>query len=124
MSLIGFTTTNGVDFTPDKSASTSVTPKLVTAKFGDGYEQRTTLGINTKNYSYSVTFSNRTLSEAQELSDFFDEVLGVKAFEYTLPGNDLSDYKTVFVVCDDYSRTLDYNNYNTITANFRRVYNP
>lgn len=123
MALLGFITTNGVEFTPDKSATISNTPKLAKAVFGDGYEQRARKGINSMQTTYSVTFSNRTLSEAQELSRFFDEVLGVSAFNFTLPGDALDDYRTTSVVCDDYSRTMDYNNYHTITATFRRVYN-
>ena len=123
MSLIGFTTTLGHDFTPDKSLTISNTPNIITAKFGDGYEQRARKGINSLQVSYAVTFSNRTLSEAQELSRFFEEVLGVTSFDFSLPKTSLNTYNVVSVVCDDYSRTMDYNNYHTITATFRRVYN-
>ena len=57
-----------------------------------------------------------------ELVEFFDIVLGVTAFEFTLPGDSLASYDTCLVVCDDYSRTFTYNNYNGVTATFRKVY--
>ena len=123
MLLIGFKTNTGQEFTPDKSLAISTTPTMLQAKFGDGYEQRARKGINSLESSYSVTFSNRTLAEAKQLSEFFDEVLGVTSFDFSLPDSSLNTYKVVKVVCDDYSRTMEYNNYHTVTATFRRVYN-
>ena len=123
MSLIGFKTNNNKEFTPDKTLSINNNPKILQAKFGDGYEQRARIGINSLNTTYSVTFSNRSIEDAYELCYFFDEVLGVTSFKFTLPQPTDDGYNTVDVVCDTYSKTLDYNNYNTVTATFRRVYN-
>ena len=122
MALIGFVTHLGNEYTPDKNVSRSSTPKLHMAKFGDGYEQRARRGLNSLTEVFAVSFENRTLQEANELVEFFDIVLGVTAFEFTLPGDSLASYDTCLVVCDDYSRTFTYNNYNTVAATFRKVY--
>jgi len=122
MSLIGFTTLNGEEFTPDKTLSRTVTPKMHMAKFGDGYEQRARKGLNSLDESFDVTFSNRTLTESQQLVEFFAAVLGVTSFTFTIPGKELTDYVSCRVVCETFNRTYDFNNYNTITATFRKVY--
>ena len=107
---------------PDKSLSRKNTPRVHLAQFGDGYEQRARKGLNSLTEVFAVSFENRTLQEANELVEFFDIVLGVTAFEFTLPGSSLANYDTCLVVCDDYNRTFTYNNYNTVTATFRKVY--
>ena len=121
---LGFLTSNGDRFIPDKSLGLDNTPQLVTAKFGDGYEQRARLGINSLRTTFSVTFSNRSTEDAYKLCEFFDEVLGVNAFKFAVPsGKPFNPTTTYLVVCDTYNKTLTYNNYFDITATFRRVYN-
>jgi len=119
---VGFITNNGRRFVPDKSLTIQNNAKVVTAKFGDGYEQRARKGINSLVNAYSLTFTNRSVEDSYEICRFFDEVLGVNAFDFTLPSERANLYSTVSVVCDDYNKTLDYNNYYSINATFRRVY--
>ena len=121
---IGFTTTSGVRFVPDKNLVKDTQPKIHLVKFGDGYEQRIRKGLNSINFSYNLTFANRNITETAELIKFFDEVLGTTAFDFTLPTETLETLETVKVVCDKYNQTFTYNNYQTITATFRRVYEP
>lgn len=134
--LIGFVTFDGDRFVPDKGLTIDNTPRLVTAKFGDGYEQRARKGINSLDSTFNVTFSNRSTEDAYKLCDFFDAVLGVTAFFFTLPqtksgtkyqgqveSSTSKSFVTYPVVCDTYNKTLTYNNYYTVTATFRRVYN-
>jgi len=122
--MIGFILGDGTYAIPDKSVALSVKPTIVTARFGDGYENRARKGLNSLEGSYSVSFSNRKVEEADEIASFFDTVLGVQSFPFTLPvkSSTSSATTTFLVVCEDYNRTLDYNNYHSITATFRRVY--
>ena len=52
---------------PDKGFSRSTTPRVIQATFGDGYEQRARVGINSLVTTYSVTFSNRIGSNSKDL---------------------------------------------------------
>lgn len=121
---VGFVTYSGIRFVPDKNLVKDTQPKNYLVKFGDGYEQRIRKGINSINFTYNVMFSNRNITETSELVKFFDEVLGTAAFDFTLPTDNLETLETVKVVCDKYSQTFTYNNYQNITATFRRVYEP
>ena len=53
---------------PDKGMSKSNKPKVFTAEFGDGYEQRVAQGINNLEQEFSVGFATRPKAEADDLS--------------------------------------------------------
>ena len=57
---LGFIYTGSSYATPDKTMSKSSEPRVLISKFGDGYEQRVTDGINSLEDSYSVQFKSRT----------------------------------------------------------------
>ena len=115
---------NGNRFVPDKNLQKNSTPKVHRVAFGDGYEQRIRKGLNSINFAYTLTFSNRDINEVHLIIAFFEEVLGTIAFDFTLPKENLETLETVKVVCDSYNQTFTYNNYHNLTANFRRVYEP
>ena len=109
---------------PDISVTKSSTPRVHLAKFGDGYEQRIAKGINNKDEKFNVSFENRTILEINNIVKYFDDVLGVTCFEFTLPAESSGTVKTCKVVCETYNRTYSYNNFNSLNATFRRVYEP
>ena len=109
---------------PDKSLTKSSTPKIHLAGFGDGYEQRLAKGINNKNEKYSLSFENRPIAEINKIVTYFDEILGVTALDFTIPGESAANPTTIKVVCETYNRTFEYNNFNSLDAEFRRVYEP
>jgi len=84
---LGFTVTNITDrkIRADKNLRKSSAPRVRSAKFGDGYEQRRVDGINNIKETYNVTFNNRTVSEADDIIAFFDTKAGVTSFDFTLP---------------------------------------
>ena len=108
---------------PDKSLTKTSTPKVHVAKFGDGYEQRIAKGINNKQEQFNVSFENRTILEIDNIVKYFDDILGVTCFSFTIPATS-GTIKTCKVVCETYNRTYSYNNFNSLTATFRRVYEP
>ena len=53
---IGFTDLTSTNRVPDRTLSRSASPRIQKAKFGDGYEQRLSTGINPIEESYDVSF--------------------------------------------------------------------
>ena len=80
---IGFTVTGITDkVVPDKTLTKQSNPRVRIQKFGDGYEQRLVDGINNINESYSLSFTNRDKTEADDILAFFDTNAGVTAFDF------------------------------------------
>lgn len=104
-------------YTPDFGASQSKKPRVNTMRFGDGYEQRATYGINNNPSEWSMTFSMRTDSEAAAIDTFLTARKGVESFDWTPPGASAGKY-----ICREWSKTLDRNNLNTIQAKFEQVF--
>lgn len=109
---------------PDRSLSRASTPRVLTASFGDGYEQRIVDGINNINETFSISFQNRSKAEIDDITAFFVSKGGVTSFDYTIPDSNVSPpYETtVKVVCDSWNTVYVQTDCYTCTANFRRVY--
>ncbi|MBF83556.1 MAG: hypothetical protein CL489_03665 [Acidobacteria bacterium] len=117
--------------TPDKSLSRQVKPNVQTADFGDGYQQRISYGLNSLAETFSVSFANRAKDEADDITKFFELKKGVTAFTFGYPdenasttdssGNKVTEIK---VVCDNWSTTFVSTEAYSITASFRKVYEP
>ena len=60
-------------------------PSVRIAQFGDGFQQRSTFGINQNLKIYSLTFQNISFSAANEIEDFLDARAGVGNFSYAIP---------------------------------------
>lgn len=125
---IGFIYDGGVSYaTPDKALTRSSNPAVLVARFGDGYEQRVADGINTIKETYSLSFNNRTKEFVDDVVNFLDTAGGVSAFTLTIPDSNnttRTGEKDVIVVCSTYSTMYTYDDFYTITAEFRRVYEP
>ena len=119
---IGFLA-DGVQRIPDKSMMRQTTPRVRTVSFGDGYEQRIQDGINSSEETYNTSFVNRTKAEIDAISDYFDTLKGVTAFNFTFP--DTGDTETTIkVVVSDYQKTYLYDDFYSLTATLKRVYEP
>lgn len=81
---IGFVA-SGKLFIPDRTLARNQTPRVRTQKFGDGYEQRLTEGINNINDSFTLSFVNKPKLDADDLYAFFEAQAGVSAFDFTYP---------------------------------------
>ena len=117
----GTNPTSEAFFTADRGLSRVVKHRVLTAKFGDGYEQRVRDGINTKDDEFTANFNNRTSTEANNLAAFFDRQAG-KSFTLTI--TDYAGDTAIKVVCDTYTLTYVQTTAHSINCNFRRVYEP
>ena len=124
---LGFIYTGSTYATPDKTMARTSSPNVIRARFGDGYEQRTVDGINAIKEEYSVSFKNRTNDFIDDVVAFLDTKEGVTSFTFTLPDSNnttRTGEKDIKVVCENYSTTYTYDNFYTLTATLRRVYEP
>jgi len=99
-------------YTFDRGLSRASNFNILTAKFGDGYEQRAMFG---------VSFSNRTKEDINLIAKFLD-VHQAKNFDIIIPEYDGN--QTIKVVCEGYNIKYLYHSYHSLTAEFRRVYEP
>jgi phage-related protein len=131
---LGFTTSSNfgsLNVLPDKGMTRKATPQVRRVNFGDGYEQRTTYGINSVKEEYNVSFKNRTRGEIENIAGFLK---GVTSFIFTVPDHSSTeevtgvldsttdDEKSIRVVCDSFNENYQYEDFYTLTAVFRRVY--
>ena len=134
---LGFTTSSdfgSLNVLPDKGMTRQATPQVRRVNFGDGYEQRTTYGINSVREEYSVSFKNRTRGEIENIAGYLKSTKGVTAFIFTVPDhasteeatgildNTTDDEKSIRVVCDSFNENYQYEDFYSLTAVFRRVY--
>ena len=122
---IGFTDLTSTNRIPDKSLSRSVKPRVQKAKFGDGYEQRLSTGINPLEETFDVSFVNRARAEADDIIAFFESKKGATNFSFTIPDtNSGGNERTIKVVCDNWSLSYINAEASSVSATFRRVYEP
>ena len=95
---LGFTDLTSTVRRPDKMMTSSSTPSILLAKFGDGYEQRIAAGINNLVQEYSVSFDNRTKEEIDDITAFFTDKAGVTKFDFTIPDSNNSGETTIKVI--------------------------
>lgn len=86
------------------------------AKFGDGYTQRSTDGINTRDESWSIKMHGNG-KRTKEVMDFFDAHAGWKSFFWTPPLGTLGLY-----VASDPKYDAQGGDVWTVTATFTKVY--
>ena len=124
--------TNIADFSapviPDKGFTLNTKPRLNTARFGDGYEQRQIRGINNLDQSFSLNFNNRIKEEIDDLEAFVEGLAGVSPLRFTVPndnggaGTDDDNETTIKVVCDDWKKIHNYGDFYSLSMKLRRVY--
>lgn len=101
---------------PQYGAANEVKPSVLTASFGDGYEQRTKNGINNLPRSWSLTFYN-TPTDADSIERFLISRAGVTSFTWLPPTGATGKWK-----CTTWKRSVDNPAYHTITATFQEVF--
>ena len=108
---------------PDKGLSKSNTPVIFVAEFGDGYEQSIANGINNLKQEFNVSFATREKAEIDDIVGFFESTNGVTAFNFTFADTNASgNEETVKVYVTQFSQNWDYDDYYTLNATFKRVY--
>lgn len=108
---------------PDKGLNVTNKPKILLSSFGDGYEHRLADGINNTPQVFSLSFANRPKAEIDDIVDFFESKGAVTAFDYVLSdSNSGGNERTIKVICSEWSQTWSYDNFYSLAAQFRRVY--
>ncbi len=109
-------------WTPDFEASNSPTINVIEHKFGDGYSQRQTVGINPRKSIWSLTFNKRNLTEGMAIKNFLDARLGVQAFDFIPPG----EVDPIKVVCKtgQWSYRIIAGMNMNVSAKFEEVFEP
>lgn len=123
--------TQSYEITADRGLSRQVNYSVLSAKFGDGYEQRALDGINTKQENISISFNNRDYKEANLIAAFFDLKQGLN-FDLKVtntlfdPENSTSDGtpETIRVTCEGYNLVYPQETVASIQATLKRVYEP
>ena len=106
--------------TPTYGVQKRSNPSVRTVRFGDGYEQRTTLGINQNPKVYQLTFEVSE-TDADTIETFLDARAADNAsFDFTPPGDGSSSK----FVCESWTKSIPYLNRASIQASFRQVFEP
>ena len=121
---IGFVLSDGITrVRPDNSLTKRVAPRVLLARFGDGYEQRMPDGVNSLQESFQAVFSNRPPEEIDAIVNFFEDNLGVQAFEFIIPDTrSRLKVKPIQVVCESWDYIYTHHIASGCIATFRRVY--
>lgn len=107
--------------TASYGAQKSSKPKMRMTQFGDGYEQRTTFGLNQNPKEWSLTWQNITEANADTIEAFLDaRAADGASFDWT-PPDTATSYKWV---CQQWDKVIPYTGRATITATFRQVFEP
>lgn len=105
---------------PDRGFRTENKPRVLSAKYGDGYEQRVADGINSLIRSWSLTFKSRTIIDSDAMVAFLEARGGVEAFDFTPPGTSTT-YK---VICSQWNVSYPATVGRDLTATFTQVFEP
>lgn len=95
-------------------------PKITDTKFGDGYSQRRSDGINNQLLKIDLRFEQRSDTESYGIEHFFNEYGGIAAFQFTPP----PPYHRVTGkkwICPSWSSQKNFIDNNTISAIFQQV---
>jgi phage-related protein len=104
-------------YTPSFEATESSKPRVRKFQSGDGYEKRIRFGLQTDPKEWSLTFSERSDTERDNILTFLEARAAAESFDWTPPRGTAGKY-----VCDEWQVTLRAYNFNTIQATFRQVF--
>lgn len=95
----------------------NVKPRVLSAKFGDGYEQRVADGINSTLETWSVTVNSiAEVAGASAIEAFLRTQAGVTAFQWTTRYG-----RTALFVCREWRRSQTGPTSSQISATFEEV---
>jgi len=106
-------------FTPSFTADLEEQPIIRRVKFGDGYEQRLSYGLNTQPKKWSLQFLNRTNTERNNILTFLRTQGAAQSFDWTDPNSYAGKW-----ICAQWNTSQVSCNFNNITATFEEVFEP
>jgi len=107
----------------DRGVQQTTTPRILSAKFGDGYELRFKDGINHTPRTWAISFGNRTKADIDNIYDFFNQLATIDTCKLTVPNqNESGDEETVTVVVEGYNKVFTYDDYYSLSCSAREVF--
>ena len=106
------------DINADYGASKKAEPNVRVAQFGSGYSQRSTFGINQDKKVWTLSWQNRTATDANAIEDFLEARAGVESYDWA-PPDETNTYKWI---CKSWTKTMPYCNLFNIEATFEEVF--
>lgn len=101
---------------PDYQASVDHSPTISQSSFGDGYSQRASNGINADLKKWNLVFSNKDLSEGNDIDDFLKTHKAVTEFDWLDPDGDNKKY-----ICKSWRKSYPQFGVVTINCTFEEV---
>ena len=108
---------SSVNLQPAYGTTKASQPITRTARFGSGYEQVGSLGINQNPKVYNFTFQVSE-TDADTIEDFLDARGGTESFDFSPP----KETGTQKYICRNWSKSIPYKNRATIQATFEQVF--
>lgn len=94
--------------------------RVLSATFGDGFEQRVTDGINTAMLEFGLSFENMPEDEGDNICDFLDARKGTEYFLWTPPRGTEGKYVCSEPIRRDWNPDVDGES--NISVTFRQVF--
>jgi phage-related protein len=104
---------------PDWNAQGDTKADISKVRFGDGYVQRQTKGMNPLMMNWSLAFSPRSDAVVDAIVAFLQARQGVTAFTWTPPGETQMKW-----TCERWVKTKMGDDVNSLSMTFERVYEP
>lgn len=105
-------------YIPSYTSALSQEPRILEAKFGDGYEQAVTDGINFNPKMWKLSFSNISHSSAATIISFFTtNNTATTSFDWTDPDGDAGKYK-----CKKWDKSFDGADHVSLSCEFQQVF--
>jgi phage-related protein len=102
----------------EKGATGDIKQRARSKKFGDGYEQSVSDGINNKTQSWPISHTG-SAARIKEIIAFLDRHKGATAFLWIPPLGELGLYK-----CTGYQPSHKGGSVYTLTATFEQTFHP
>lgn len=104
-------------YTASYGAAVTQTPEVRAMRFGDGYEQRASFGINNQPRVWQLDFRGRDDTDANAIIAFFVAANGVDNFDWTPPYGAAGKW-----ICRSWIRSVVSNGASDISATFEEVF--
>lgn len=101
---------------PNNGPTEARQPKIRTAAFGDGYQQRVVSGINASPRSWTLQFTKRE-KDISAIEDFLVAHNGVTSFDWRPPTGLPGKW-----ICKSWSRTVTVRAVQNLDATFEEVF--
>lgn len=103
---------------PSYNSSTSFEPRVLVAKLGDGYEQRTADGLNITPLKGTLNFESLTKTQLDAIVDFMAAKNGIESFFYTFP----EEVSARLIICQKWDKVWKTSSAYALQLTVREVF--